>query len=772
MLLRRSRLFACGLLLWGVAHGVAASPQAPLDAAVYERAEGLLGRNLLSHVQNTFFTPHWLGEGEQFWYRRELPNNGHEDVVIDSSTGRRTTAYDAQELARQVAEAYPAPASSTEVLMAPDGSRGVTSHNGNLWLVDSKTSPDHPLTTDGNAVSGYAIWADDWAGIAIARERLLMPTPPVETYWAPDSRIVLVPYIDQQNVLPYPYVESAPKDGSFRPQLHLLRIPLLGEHTDRFELYLIDTDTGTRRHIDLPYDRLLAPHQDLTAFCRITWSADARHLFLVAHGENMSSAYVFDVDTRTGQARTVLEEHLSPRTDLNSSTYNPTNARIVRDGRELLWFSQRDGWGHLYRYDLRSGKLLNRITQGNWLVREIIDVDEKRGVIYFTGGGREGGDPYFRYLYRVNFDGSGFKLLSPEPADHLLLPNEHWLFTLEGIRPYAPISPNGRYVAYNYSRLDLPTRLVVRRTADAALIGEIDHSDDSGLRAAGWRPPESFTVKAADGKSDLWGTIYLPSDFDPHKHYPIIDAEYASPLIAVVPHNFYTGFRGLQPLTPASYAELGFVVVSVDARGTTFRSAAFTQARFGELNVIGLDDHIAAIKALAQTRPYMDADHVGIVGHSYGGYAALRALLEFPDFYKVAIASAAMCDSQGMYPDYQWTAFQGNPVYSDGTAWRPKPDEVPSNWSRLNASSLVQNLRGKLLIQVGELDENALPAQVLQFTDALIKANKDFEMLYLPARDHQFIGEGYVIRRDWDFMVRNLQGREPPPGYQIKVNGR
>jgi dipeptidyl aminopeptidase/acylaminoacyl peptidase len=304
------------------------------------------------------------------------------------------------------------------------------------------------------------------------------------------------------------------------------------------------------------------------------------------------------------------------------------------------------------------------------------------------------------------------------------------------------------------------------------LVGEIDQADAAALYAAGWRPPESFTVKAADGKSDLWGTIYRPSDFDARKRYPIIDAQYASPLTAVVPHNFYQAFRGIQPLAPSSYAELGFIVVSVDARGTTYRSREFSQARYGELNRAGLDDHIAAIRALAQTRPYFDLDRVGVVGHSYGGFAALRAMLEFPEFFKVGISSAAMVDTQGMYADYHWSAFQGRPRYGDGTEWRPSPADIPDNWQSLNASGMAEKLTGKLLLQMGELDENVPPGQILQFVDALIKANKDFELMYLPNRDHQFIGEGYVVRRDWDFMVRHLLGRQPPPGYRIQVNGR
>jgi dipeptidyl-peptidase 4 len=746
-----------------------------LDPAVYRRAEALLGRNLVPTVRNVFMTPHWLpGTPDLFWYRREV-DGGHEDVVVDAASGLRRTDFDTAELAREVALVYGnsarAPA-ETGLLKSPNGQLAVESREGNLWVVNLLDHSERRLTSDGDPVAGYGIAPDNWMANVIPRERAGAASPPMETYWAPNSRTVLVPYIDQGHVAPYPYIESAPADGSFRPKLHPIRIPLVGEHPSTFEWMLIDTETGAKHRVDLPYQALLTLQQDMTAYREISWSQDAKHLYLVAHGGNMESAYVFDVSTSSGSSRTVLEEHLAPRADLNSTSYNPVNVRVVRNGRELIWFSQRDGWGHLYRYDMRDGKLLNRITDGAWLVRDIIDVDEARGIIYFTGAGREGGDPYFRYLYRVNFDGRDLRLLSPEPADHLLLPNRHFVLSLDGMSSYAPVSPSGRYVVYNYSRIELPTRLVIRRVADASLVGEIDQADAAALYAAGWRPPESFTVKAADGKSDLWGTIYRPSDFDARKRYPIIDAQYASPLTAVVPHNFYQAFRGIQPLAPSSYAELGFIVVSVDARGTTYRSREFSQARYGELNRAGLDDHIAAIRALAQTRPYFDLDRVGVVGHSYGGFAALRAMLEFPEFFKVGISSAAMVDTQGMYADYHWSAFQGRPRYGDGTEWRPSPADIPDNWQSLNASGMAEKLTGKLLLQMGELDENVPPGQILQFVDALIKANKDFELMYLPNRDHQFIGEGYVVRRDWDFMVRHLLGRQPPPGYRIQVNGR
>jgi dipeptidyl aminopeptidase/acylaminoacyl peptidase len=787
----------------------------PVAAAVYARAEALLGPNLERNVLNAFVVPHWLDGRDEFWYRRELID-GAEFVIVDASNGGKRTAFDHALVAQGLSAALGAPqdpkrlpfdnlsfsadgklmtagvaartfacelGSGTcseitatkdhkEWLKSPDGRAGVSSRAGNLWLSNILSGDVRQITVDGAADAGYGIWPDGWWANFVSRQPPAGAAPPLGAQWSPDSRTLLVPFVDQLAVAVYPFIESAPLDGSFRPRVHSVRIPLVGERTAIYELMLIDVDSGQKHRIDLPYQKLLALQQDMTAFREVVWRKDSKHLYLVAHGDNMESAYVFDVEVSSGRARVVLEEHLAPRTDLNSTSYNPINARLVRDGRELIWFSQRDGWGHLYRYDVQTGKLLNRVTTGAWLVRDIIDIDEKRGVIYFTGGGREPGNPYFRYLYRVDFDGSNFQLLSPEAADHLLLPNRPFVLSLEGISAYAPLSPSGRYVVYNYSRIDLPTKCVIRGALDANLVAEVETADATRLYAAGWRPPQSFTVKAADAETDLWGVIYQPSDFDAQRRYPIIDAQYASPLTAVVPHNFYQAYRGKQPLAPSSYAELGFIVICVDARGTTYRSAQFLHAGYGELNRIGLDDHIAAIRSLAETRSYLDRERVGIIGHSYGGYAALRAMLEFPEFFKVGISSAAMMNTQGMYSDYHWSAFHGRPRYSDGTEWRGTKTEIAGNWESLNASTQAGKLQGKLLLQMGELDENVPPGQIMQFVSTLIKENKDFEFLYLPSRDHQFIGDAYVMRRDWDFMVRNLLERQPPPGYRIEVDRR
>jgi len=589
------------------------------------------------------------------------------------------------------------------------------------------------------------------------------PLPPMETTWSPDSKRVIVPLVDQRHVAPYPMLETVPGNRTFRPIVHPIRLPLIGERPATVEWVVFDVQSGSHRRLALPYSKLLVFQQDLLAIRKMWFSEDASHLYAVAFGDNMESAFFFDADLATGAVRTVIEEHLSPRADLNTTSYNPPNVRVTTDGRDVIWFSQRDGWGHLYRYDGAAGTLANRITSGNWLVRDIIQVDEPRRRIYFTASGREPGNPYYRYLYRVSFDGSDLVLLSPERADHMLTSPWNDVLAIDGAAGYDVVSPSGKYVVYNFSTPSRPTETVIRSTEDGRLVATFERADASALRTAGFRPPEEFTVKAADGTSDLWGAIYRPSRFDPTRRYPVLDVQYASPLTAVVPRNFLMALTGpSSPSAPASYAELGMLCVVIDARGTTNRSRAFSQANFGKLNTNGLDDHVAAIRQLGARFRYLDLARVGVIGRSYGGWSAFRAMLEFPDFYRVGIAGAPFGSLHNMYLDYHQTAFQGEPIYSDGTDLRPTPTEIPRNYNAGDGRQQAERLDGKLLVIMGELDENVLPGSTLQLLDAFQRANKDFDLIYLANQNHYFTGNPYVTRRVWDFLVRHLLGQEPP----------
>jgi len=691
--------------------------------------------------------------------------------VALTRNGRFFTGVDEQYDCRLGSAAACSPVTTAEavegVIVSPDGRTGVFTTEGNLWLRDMQTGQERQLTTDGQGANyGYGIYPGGWKAAAIPRERQVAAgrrLAPLETSWSPDSRTILVPRVDQRHVADYPYVETVPEDGSFRPKLHMVRIALTGEKPATAEWVAIDAATGKATTLAFPYDKLLVLQQDMLATRKTWWSPDNKHLYAAAFGDNMESAYLFDADITTGRVRTVIEERAKDygalRADLNSTTYNPPNVQVTAGGKQVIWWSQRDGWGHLYLYDVETGRLRNQITKGNWLVRDLVAVDDAKQQLFFTGAGREGGDAYFRYLYRVNFDGTGLTLLSPEKGDHTITSPYNDVLSIDGAEGYSVVSPSGRYVVYNYSRVTEPTQTAVRKV-DGTLVAIVEKADASALFATGYRVPEPFVVRSADGTEDIYGVLYRPTAFDSTRRYAVVDAQYASPLTAVVPHNFP---QGVTTQGAASYAALGFVSVIIDGKGTTYRSRAFTHSIFGRLNVNGLDDHVAAIKALARRYPFIDTTRVGLTGGSYGGWSTWRGVLEFPDFYKVGVATVPPGALQSFMNDYHFTAHHGRPVYSDGSDVRPTPSEVAKNWNVLDSRQQVQRFKGHLLVIMGELDENVPPGSVLQVMDALMRADKDVDLIYLPNTPH---GPGafapYVTRRRWDYLVRHLMGATPP----------
>jgi dipeptidyl aminopeptidase/acylaminoacyl peptidase len=646
------------------------------------------------------------------------------------------------------------------LLIAPNQRWAVLTKDNNLWMHDMETGQERQLTRDGQENCGYGIYIGSFENAAIPRERMIQAghhLPPMASYWSPDSRTAIVPHVDQRHVADYPFIETVPWDGSFRPKLHLVRMPLVGEQSGLIEWYIFDAPSGEHRRINLPYDKLMATDSYFRTIRKTWWSTDARHLYLLAAGSHNQSAFLFDVDVSTGNARTVIEEHLPPRMELSPSDLEGVPiAWVDPKGKDMIWYSQRDGWGHLYLYDGLTGKLKNQITRGQWLVRGITKVDEERRLIYFTAGGREPGNPYYRYLYRVNFDGSDLKLLSPEHAEHLISGPDSRLQSFEPISHLETISPGGKYAVYNFSTPDQPPQAVIRSTADGRLIATIEKADVSELLATGYHPPQEFVAHSADGSSDLWCLIYKPSNFDPNKRYPVVDTQYATPYTTMVPQDYVRTLRGAGA-NSVGIAELGFIVVAIDGHGTPHRSREFAMASYGKMDINGLDDHVAAIQQMARQFPHMDISRVGIMGGSFGGYSTIRALLDFPDFFKVGVAQVAPGSVHAVYPDLE--EYQGIPVYSDGSEWRPKPNEVPSNWQSINLEAQADKLKGHLQIMMGETDENVLPGSPLQFINALMQAGKDFELIYVPNANHSmnFGPRQYVLRREYEYLVRYLR---------------
>jgi dipeptidyl aminopeptidase/acylaminoacyl peptidase len=420
---------------------------------------------------------------------------------------------------------------------------------------------------------------------------------------------------------------------------------------------------------------------------------------------------------------------------------NRVNWRYLPNSNELIWFSERDNWGQLYLYDRRTGKLKNQITTGEGNVTEVLRVDEKNRLIYFLGVGREKGrDPYFVHLYRIAFDGKNPTLLTPEDATHQI----SW-------------APSGKYFVDSYSKPDVPPVTVVR-DSNGKLIANVAKADVSRLVAAGWMPPIPFTTKARDGVTDLYGLMFKPNNFDPSKKYPIINHIYPGPQVGSIGSRNFSPVRG----DTQALAELGFVVVELDGMGTPLRSKKFHDAYYADMGDNTLPDQIAAMKQLAQREPAIDLDRAGIYGHSGGGFATADAMFRYPDFFKVGISEAGNHDNRE-YEDDWGEMYQGLvETKSEGS----------SNYDDQANENMAKNLKGHLLLAHGTGDDNVPPYNTLLVVNALIKANKDFDLILLPNRHHGFGNEPYMVRRRWDYFTRYLLGAEPPHEYELHPPAR
>ncbi len=421
---------------------------------------------------------------------------------------------------------------------------------------------------------------------------------------------------------------------------------------------------------------------------------------------------------------------------------NATNWKILKNG-DLLLLAERDGFAHLYRHGA-DGAIKNQVTVGPWIVAALLGVDETLGRIYFTAKGREAGrHPDYLALYSVNLDGTGLTLLSPEKSNHQVT-----------------AVPSGKFFLDTYSTISEPPVSVIRG-ADGRVLSEVERADITDLVATGWRPGQVFTAKARDGITDIWGVIWKPSRFDSTKKYPVLDHIYPGPLISPTVKSFYPSRDPFNyPMTGQvqAIAELGFVVVSIDALGNTGRAKALYTTWWGNMGDNGIPDHLTAIKQLAVRMPQLDLDRVGIYGHSGGGVASTDALLRYPDFYKVAVSTAGNHDNRTYYSGWG-ERFQGLLVRDT----LRKTDNFEAAANKTHAAGL----KGKLFLMHGDLDDNVHPAHTIGLVDALIKANKSFDLLILPDADHNMTQHPYVIRRTWDYFVRHLVGQEPPADYLI-----
>lgn len=775
-------------------YAIAQTASVQLTTADYARAERFLPVNYAKYVDNADIRHYWIEGEDRFWYQRTDPKEGVQFVVVDAATGARQPAFDHKNIADGLTAILKRPINAAALpfahfryipdgagitlqigqvryacqtatanchidaelkyaeVLSPDGKWAAFLKDENLWIRPVSGGNPFALTTDGVQYHGYGTAQ----GVSLNALRLVRAgiAPPPRVLWSPDSTRLLSYRIEERDVKPAYLVQAVPDDGSTRPKLFSFPYAMPGDATrSRYEPIIFDVAKRSQLKLNTP--PLDATH--LPAFQRreAWWNADGSSIYFLANHRFLKSVTLNRADPVTGAVTPLIQETSPTFVQVNSDLFEVPTIKTLANG-DVVWFSQRDGWGQLYRYGA-DGKLKNRITNGQWTVRGLPRVDEAAGLVYFIASGREKGDPYRRYLYSVRLDGRDLKLLTPEPADHAL-PGE--LLTAMSPLPDAKagaernrFSGSGRYFVDSYSTPGTPPTLVLR-DRNGRLIKGLETADISRLKAGGYVPIEEFEVTAADGTTKIYGNLYRPSNFDPSKRYPVIESVYPGPTLPRVGKNFgsalYGSFDGFEA---QSLAELGFIVVTIDGRGSPGRAKAFLDHAYGRPDKgSDLDDHIAGLKQLAERYPYMDLTRVGMDGLSGGGYATAHALLAYPDFYKVGV-SAAGNHEQTAYAAPYWDVNVGDidqPGYKTGS-------NLP----------LAGQLKGKLLLATGDMDDNVSPTLTIKLADALVKANKDFDLVIVPNADHAVSFHPYFIRRKWDYFVRHLQGATPPADFRI-----
>jgi len=602
--------------------------------------------------------------------------------------------------------------------LSPDGKRAVFIRDHNLWLRDLATDKESQLTTDGILDFGYATNNAGW----VRRDS------PVVT-WAPDSKKLTTFKHDGRKVGEMGIVSTAVG----HPKIDVWKYPLPGdEHIFAIHRVIIDVETKKIIPLDMKPDAHRSTITDHVAgrsgeLLDIDWADDSKTFAFVSSTRDHKTATLKIADAKTGKVKVVMSE---TQKSFFESGVAGISWKYLEKNNEAIWFSQRSNWGHLYLVDLSTGKIKQQITQGDWTVIELLRVDQATGKLIFTGAGREGGDPYYHYLYSVNKDGSDLTLLTPEKKHHRITLNKAGTHFLD--------------------RIATPT------IAETSIVRAIDNKSEftieamniSKLKASGWQAPVEFIVKDRNGENDIYGLLYKPTNFDASQSYPVVNYLYPGPQVGSIRGRHFRSSRG----DNQAIAELGFIVIEIDALGTPGRSKEFHEFYYGNMGDSGIPDQVSAIQQLAKKHRWIDATRVGIWGHSGGGFASTRALLTFPDFYKVAVSQAGNHDNRN-YADEWGEKYHGVEV---------KNEDGTSNYDSQANQLSVEGLKGKLLIAHGTTDTNVPPYNTLIVVEALMKANKDFDMLMLPNRGHGFAREPYMMRKRWDYFVEHLMGATPP----------
>jgi len=749
-----------------------------LTAADYQRAEKFMGYNTNQLVDRATVLPNWLPE-DRFWYR-VLTAQGSEFILIDPARGTSVPVFDQAKLAAALStaagvkfEASRLPFSTFDfspdrnsivvsVAMksykcdihsyscalenatspgggngsrrsadsfSPDEKHAAFIRDFNLWVRDIASGKETQLTTDGVKDFGYATDNAGWT----KSDRAVVT-------WSADSKKIATYQQDQRNVSDMYLVST----NVGKPMLQSWKYPLPGDK-DIPMIYrvIIEVDNAKVIRLKLPP----GPHRgtlcddiscDGNVFGDVQWNKDASQLAFVSTSRDHKQEKFYIADASSGSIREVFTETVA--TQFESGQGRTPNWRYLAESNEIVWFSERDNWGHLYLYDATTGKLKNQITKGDWTISQLINIDEKNRVMYFSADGREPGrNPYFDYLYRVGFDGKKLTLLSPEDGNHQIT-----------------LSPSGKYFIDSYSKQDTPP-VIVLRSSDGKLISTLEKADISRLTATGWKPPVPIVVKARDGQLDLYGLMFTPANPDPQKKYPVVNYIYPGPQGGSIGGNW--GFSAANGDDQA-LAELGFIVIAIEGTCNPSRSKSFHDLCYGNMADNTLPDQIGGIQQLAKKFPYIDTSRVGVWGHSGGGFATAAAMFRYPDFYKVGISESGNHDNRNYEDDWGERYIGMVTRQADGR----------SNYDNQANQNFAKNLKGKLMIAFGNMDDNVPPYNSLLVVEALEKANKDYDLVVFPNSRHGY-GEYalYMTRRRWDYFVRYLQGNIPPKEYELKM---
>ena len=748
--MNRSTVVVAALVLAGTSAGIAQQKRV-VTTADYDRAVKMLAPSLTGLVVGDTVDATWLPDG-RFWYVRTTAS-GSENVVIDPIEKSRDTVATPPAggqatpgaggrggrgaggggrggagrgvgvaLAKTCGPNVTGQTGPPPPSMSPDGSKALFICDWNLWVRDVATGQERQITTDGAKDFGYATSNAGWATSA---------APALS--WSPDGKKIATQQQDERKVGDM-YLVETPVNGG-HPVLRAWKYPLPGDpDVAMINRVVIDIDTGKITRLQTPPDFHRAMSEDNIDMGEYLWSPDGSELGYVSTDRFHRNSVAKLADTATGEVRTLFTE--------TEATHVQTRVQwqILWDTSEVLWYSQRDGTAQMYLYDLKTGQLKNKITSGAGPITRIAKLDPAARTMWYEAVGREKGqDPYFTHLYRIGLDGTNNVSLTPDNGTHAV-----------------QISPDGKYVVDTVSQPDVAPETTLRDGATGAAIMPLEKADISKLLATGWKPPMPIKVMAADGKTEIYGMLFRPTNFDPSRKYPIINNAYPGPQSGSVGSRAFAVARG----DKQALAELGFVVVSIDGTGTPNRSKAFTDAYYGAMGRHNtIPDQIAGMKELASKYPWIDIDKAAMWGHSGGGFITADALLRAPynDFFKVGIAESGNHD-QRQYEDDWGERYQGPLVKTaDGT----------DNYAIEATQTQAAGLKGHLLLIHGTMDNNVPPYNTLLVADALIKANKEFDMLLIPNSAHGYAPASYVMRRRWDYFVKYLLDAEGPRDYVI-----